>query len=143
MEENFYKIEDVSTKTGFTKRCLRYYEDVGLVIPKRTSGSYRLYSDRDIENLEKIKDLKESLGFSLKQVKEFLFLRTSIIDMFETNNASNADMYMDRLKVQIDFINEKEKSLERVKKRCCEVLEELEDFKRNKSIDGDDINERK
>ncbi|MBV4419624.1 MerR family transcriptional regulator [Clostridium tyrobutyricum] len=143
MEENFYKIEDVSTKTGFTKRCLRYYEDVGLVIPKRTSGSYRLYNAADIENLKKIKDLKESLGFSLKQVKEFLFLRTSIIDMFETNNASNADMYMDRLKVQIDFINEKEKSLERVKKRCCEVLEELEDFKRNKSIDGDDINERK
>ncbi|AND83704.1 MerR family transcriptional regulator [Clostridium tyrobutyricum] len=143
MEENFYKIEDVSTKTGFTKRCLRYYEDVGLVIPKRTSGSYRLYSDRDIENLEKIKDLKESLGFSLKQVKEFLFLRTSIIDMFAANNTSDAEMYIDRLKVQINFINEKEKSLERVKKRCCEVLEELEDFKRNKSIDGDDINERK
>ncbi|MBV4416791.1 MerR family transcriptional regulator [Clostridium tyrobutyricum] len=132
MEENFYKIEDVSTKTGFTKRCLRYYEDVGLVIPKRTSGSYRLYSDRDIENLEKIKDLKESLGFSLKQVKEFLFLRTSIIDMFAANNTSDAEMYIDRLKVQIDFINEKEKSLERVKKRCCEVLEQLEDFKRNR-----------
>ncbi|MBV4430916.1 MerR family transcriptional regulator [Clostridium tyrobutyricum] len=143
MAENFYRIEEVATKTGLTKRCLRYYEDVGLVVPKRTSCSYRLYTDKDIENIERIKDLKDSLGFSLKEVKNFLILRTSIIDMFETDNASDADMYMDRLKVQIDFITEKEKSLERVKKRCCEVLEELEDFKRNRSIDGDELNEKK
>ncbi|MCH4199701.1 MAG: MerR family transcriptional regulator [Clostridium tyrobutyricum] len=133
MKENHYKIEEVAIKTGLTKRCLRYYEDVGLVVPKRTSCSYRLYTDEDIENIERIKDLKDSLGFSLKEVKNFLLLRTSIIDMFAANNTSDAEMYIDRLKVQIEFINEKEKSLERVKKRCYEVLEELEDFKRNRS----------
>jgi len=40
-----YRIEEVAARTGFTKRTLRYYEEMGLVTPAgRSEGNYRLYS---------------------------------------------------------------------------------------------------
>jgi len=41
-EQSLYTIEQVATRTGFTKRTLRYYEEVGLLLPTgRTEGNYR------------------------------------------------------------------------------------------------------
>lgn len=129
MKKNYYKIDEVAKRTGLTKRCLRYYEDMGLVVPKRTACSYRLYTDWDVQNIERIKDLKGSLGFSLKEVKNFLLLRTSIIDVFKSGNTSNIDKYIAQVKLQIGFINKKQEALDRVKNRCCQVLEKLENFR--------------
>ncbi len=68
-----YSIEQVATRTGMTKRTLRYYEEVGLLPPTgRTEGNYRLYSDDDIQRLERIKELRDLLGFSLADIRELL-----------------------------------------------------------------------
>lgn len=68
-----YTIEQVATRTGLTKRTLRYYEEVGLLLPtERTEGNYRRYSEEDIERLERIKNLRELLGFSLNDIRELL-----------------------------------------------------------------------
>src|SRR5215469_3736762 len=48
-----YSIEHVATRTGLTKRTLRYYEEVGLLPPaERTEGNYRRYSEADVQRLE-------------------------------------------------------------------------------------------
>ena len=78
MDEIYYKIEEVAVKTGLTKRALRYYEELELIIPKRTDASYRLYSEEDIENINRIKDLRESLGFCLNDVKVILKLANDV-----------------------------------------------------------------
>ena len=58
-----YTIEQVATRTGLTKRTLRYYEEVGLLLPTgRTEGNYRRYSEEAIQRLERIKNLRESVG---------------------------------------------------------------------------------
>jgi MerR family transcriptional regulator, repressor of the yfmOP operon len=68
-----YTIEQVATRTGLTKRTLRYYEEVGLLPPTgRTEGNYRLYSEDDIQQLERIKELRDLLGFSLTDIRELL-----------------------------------------------------------------------
>ena len=68
-----YTIEQVATRTGLTKRTLRYYEEVSLLLPTgRTEGNYRLYSEDDIQRLERIKKLRELLGFSLADIRELL-----------------------------------------------------------------------
>src|SRR5712691_12503272 len=68
-----YTIEQVATRTGLTKRTLRYYEEVGLLPPtERTEGNYRLYSEADIQRLERIKKLRDLLGFSLADIRELL-----------------------------------------------------------------------
>src|SRR5438270_13129766 len=72
-EQNFYTIEQVATRTGLTKRTLRYYEEVGLLPPTdRTEGNYRRYTESDIQRLERIKKLRDLLGFCLTDIREIL-----------------------------------------------------------------------
>jgi DNA-binding transcriptional MerR regulator len=68
-----YTIEQVATRTGLTKRTLRYYEEVGLLPPTdRTEGNYRRYTETDIQRLERTKKLRDLLGFSLTDIREIL-----------------------------------------------------------------------
>ena len=68
---SFQRIEQVAARTGLTKRTLRYYEEIGLLPPPtRTEGGYRLYSEADVQQLERIKRLKDLLGFSLAEIRE-------------------------------------------------------------------------
>jgi len=72
-EQACYTIEQVATRTELTKRTLRYYEEVGLLPPTgRTEGNYRRYSEADISRLERIKNLRDLLGFSLTDIREIL-----------------------------------------------------------------------
>jgi DNA-binding transcriptional MerR regulator len=66
-------IEQVASRTGLTKRTLRYYEELGLLRPTgRSDGNYRLYSEDDVERVERIKELRDLLGFSLAEIRAFL-----------------------------------------------------------------------
>jgi MerR family transcriptional regulator, repressor of the yfmOP operon len=70
---NLFTIEQVAAQTGLTKRTLRYYEEMGLLSPTgRTEGNYRRYSGEDIQRLERIKKLRDLLGFSLADIRELL-----------------------------------------------------------------------
>jgi MerR family transcriptional regulator, repressor of the yfmOP operon len=72
-EQALYTIEQVATRTGLTKRTLRYYEEVGLLPPTgRTEGNYRRYSEADLQQLERIMNLRDLLGFSLNDIRELL-----------------------------------------------------------------------
>ena len=55
-------------------QTLRYYERAGLVKPKRSRGSIRLYSQRDIDRLRKISRLVDNLGVNLAGVEVILNL---------------------------------------------------------------------
>jgi DNA-binding transcriptional MerR regulator len=69
--ERYWRIDQVAARTGLTKRTLRYYEEIGLLAPPtRTEGGYRLYSEADIEHLQRIKRLRDLLGFSLAEIRE-------------------------------------------------------------------------
>jgi DNA-binding transcriptional MerR regulator len=72
-EKCYYSIEQVATRTGFTKRTLRYYEELGLLLPTgRTEGNYRQYAESDIQRLEQIKKMRDLLGFSLTDIGKIL-----------------------------------------------------------------------
>ncbi|HKO24609.1 MAG TPA: MerR family transcriptional regulator [Chloroflexota bacterium] len=65
-----YRIEEVAARTGFTKRTLRYYEEIGLITPAgRSEGNYRLYSEADVARLQRIKRFKDVLGIPLSSIK--------------------------------------------------------------------------
>ncbi|GCF07505.1 HTH-type transcriptional regulator YfmP [Dictyobacter arantiisoli] len=68
-----FTIEQVASRTGLTRRTLRYYEEVGLLpAAERTEGNYRRYSEEDIQRLEHIKAYKNLLGFSLHDIRVLL-----------------------------------------------------------------------
>lgn len=71
--EGLARIDQVAQRTGLTKRTLRYYEEIGLLDPPtRTEGGYRLYTAADVQRLERIKRLRDLLGFSLAEIREMV-----------------------------------------------------------------------
>ncbi|MFJ5965933.1 MULTISPECIES: MerR family transcriptional regulator [unclassified Bacillus (in: firmicutes)] len=67
------KIDQVAKRSGLTKRTIRFYEEIGLLsAPKRTDGGVRLYSEDDMEELEKVIQAKQVLGFSLQELQAFM-----------------------------------------------------------------------
>jgi DNA-binding transcriptional MerR regulator len=66
------QIGEVANRTGLSLRTIRYYEEMGLVVPSaRTSGGFRLYTDNDVARLQLIKRMKP-LDFSLEETKDLL-----------------------------------------------------------------------
>ena len=72
VSDNYIRIGDMANLFGVTLRTLRFYEDKGLISPKR-EGNTRLYSRRDISRLKLIM-LGRKVGFSLREVKQIMDL---------------------------------------------------------------------
>ena len=53
---------------------LRYYERVGIIEPHRSRGNIRLYSDRDIALLQRVKTLVDAMGVNLPGVEVILHM---------------------------------------------------------------------
>lgn len=54
------KINEVETRVGITKKNIRFYEEKGLVSPKRDeTNGYREYSEEDVMVLQKVKLLRQ------------------------------------------------------------------------------------
>lgn len=70
--DEFERIGELAKQFGITLRTLRFYEDKGLISPKR-DGAMRLYSRRDKARLKLIL-LGRKVGFSLREVKQMLDL---------------------------------------------------------------------
>ena len=72
-EEPYLQIGEVAERTSVTQRTLRFYEEKGLLKPPtRMEGGFRLYSEADIQRVERIKRLQQLLGFSLAEIKEMV-----------------------------------------------------------------------
>lgn len=127
MKDKFFRIEDVASMTGLTKRALRYYEDIDLINPKRTEAGYRLYSESDIERIRKILELKESLGFTLNEIKAALELEEDLKDVFMGNSYSLDILKkaMDMIVEQIKLIEKKQQTLNKVKLKYQDMLAKL------------------
>ena len=54
---------------GLHAQTLRYYERAGLIEPSRSKGKNRLYSQRNIERLMRIRSLTDDLGLNLAGVE--------------------------------------------------------------------------
>ena len=130
MDTKYYKIEEVAIKTCLTKRALRYYEEINLITPKRTDASYRLYCEEDIENIIRIKDLRESLGFCLNDVKVILELEKDFKRIFKEGLKDDImiNKSINLMKKQITSIEEKEISLGKSKEKFKIGLAKLEAF---------------
>lgn len=66
-------IKSVSAATGLPAKTIRYYEDVGLVRPKREANGYRVFSDTDMHKLAFLARAR-SLGFPLESCRNLLAL---------------------------------------------------------------------
>ena len=75
---NSYTISDLAKEFDLTTRAIRFYEDMGLLLPERSGagGRNRVYSPRDRTRLRLTLRAKR-LGLSLSEAKE-------IIDLYDS-----------------------------------------------------------
>lgn len=66
-------IREVAKEFGMTTRTIRYYEELGMLKPKRTESKQRLYSNSEYAKLKLINRGKQ-YGFTLDEIKEMVLL---------------------------------------------------------------------
>lgn len=73
-QEPLHKIGQVSAILDVSLRTIRYYEELGLILPRRTEKGTRLYSDEDIKRLRTALTLREH-GMGLEAVTDLATTR--------------------------------------------------------------------
>ncbi|HET8583513.1 MAG TPA: MerR family transcriptional regulator, partial [Jatrophihabitans sp.] len=69
-------IQQAATATGWSQRMLRYLEQVGVVAALRTPGGHRHYGSRQIERLQKLRELIDAHGLGITDIAFELRMRT-------------------------------------------------------------------
>lgn len=80
---DLYSVTELARELGVTTRTLRFYEDKGLIEPRRV-GTTRVYTGRDRGRLILILRGKR-LGFTLREIREWL-------DLYEADPGQVAQM---------------------------------------------------
>jgi DNA-binding transcriptional MerR regulator len=115
--DGFTRIGELAKKHGVTLRTLRFYEDKGLLTPKR-EGTTRLYARRDVARLKLIM-LGRKVGFSLREVKQML-------DLYDPSGSNTK-----QLKLTLD---KSEKQLGRLEKQRVAIDEAISELTRSIDI---------
>ncbi|HVM70046.1 MAG TPA: MerR family transcriptional regulator [Gaiellaceae bacterium] len=61
-------VGEAAARTGWSARMLRYLETNGLVVPRRTASGYRVYAERELEQLRTLRELRERHGVELDEL---------------------------------------------------------------------------
>ncbi len=108
-------IGEAARRSGLPAKTLRYYEEIGLIVPsgRRTNG-YRDYSERDVRLLRFVQKAR-SLGFSVRQCRELL-------DLYLDQGRASADVKRIALE-RIAEIERKIRELEAMKAALAHLAE--------------------
>jgi MerR family transcriptional regulator/heat shock protein HspR len=75
---------------GMHAQTLRTYDRLGLVIPERSAGGGRRYSERDVELLREIQRLSQDEGVNLAGIKRIIEL-TNQVEALQSRVTEMAD----------------------------------------------------
>lgn len=77
-------IGDVSRRSGLPAKTIRYYEEIGLITPRRSANGYRSFHESDLHKLGFLGRAR-SLGFSIADCRNLLAL-------YENRSRASADV---------------------------------------------------
>jgi DNA-binding transcriptional MerR regulator len=114
--DELFSITELARLLGITPRTIRFYEDRGLVTPRRV-GTTRVYAHRDRARMILVLRGKR-LGFSLRDIKEYL----DLYDV-EPTRIEQIQLLQDKVRARIDQLEDQRRALD-------ETLGELRDIER-------------
>ena len=80
-DEPRYVISIAARIVGVQTHTLRYYERIGIIEPSRSQGNIRLYSERDVTQLRRVKTLMDDLGVNLAGIEVILRMAKQITEL--------------------------------------------------------------
>ena len=113
-DENTYSIADLAAEFCITARTLRFYEDRGLISPRR-EGQNRIYSARDRARVAWILRGKRT-GFSLAEIGDLL-------DLYDLGDGRATQQ-----RVTLQKCRERIAALESQRDDIDHTIDELEEF---------------
>jgi len=114
--DKIYSVTELARDLGVTARTIRFYEDQGLIAPQR-AGATRVYTRRDRARMSLILRGKR-LGFSIKEIKEFLDLY--VVDVTQ----------VEQMQLLLAKVRQRASSLEEQRRALEETLRELKDIEK-------------
>ncbi|GAA0849969.1 MerR family DNA-binding transcriptional regulator [Marinobacter szutsaonensis] len=134
-EKRTFSISELSQEFDVTTRSIRFYEDQGLLKPRRR-GQTRIFSTKDRVRLKLILRGKR-MGFTLAETKELFDLwdetltgnEKQLLKMLEILEARRA-----QLEQQKNDIAQAEMEMDTAEARCREALAELQKKKKEQGL---------
>lgn len=111
MKRKYYKTGELSKIYKLGRDAIKYYEKLGLLNPTRDTNSYRMYTIKDICNLNLIRELR-TLDFSMQRIKEYIENRN-----IETTRKMLLEE-IDLIEKKVEILNSHKESL---KKRLTSI----------------------
>lgn len=115
-ERDLRGIQQIASDLGITTRTLRFYEDRGLIEPRRI-GTTRVYTRREVGRMQLILRGKR-LGFSLREIQEFL-------DLYDAD-----PQHVEQMRRLAQRVSDRVDELEQQKIAIEQTLDELRQIRR-------------
>ena len=117
--ERTYTISQLAREFEVTPRALRFYEDKGLLTPRR-DGMNRVYSHRDRARLQLILRGKR-VGLSLIEIKE-------ILDLYKVDQRAQAQTALKKYKARIIALEAQREDVDAAIEILTGSIKQLETF---------------
>jgi Cu(I)-responsive transcriptional regulator len=124
-------IGEAAAATGLPVKTIRYYEEIGLVRPKRAANGYRAFRQRDVHKLAFLGRAR-GLGFSIEDCR-------ALLDLWEDDGRASAEVkaiaqgHLGEIDRRISDLRAMRATLSDLVSRCagddrpdCPILESLE-----------------
>ncbi len=124
------KIRDAAEKTDLTEKTIRYYEEIGLIVPMRRENGYRDFSEQDVHKLKFLSRARK-LGFSVDDCRQLLSLYS------DRKRASKdvkriAEAHLHEIEVKIHELSKMQETLQFLVMNCkgndrpdCPIINDL------------------
>lgn len=114
-------IGEVSGRSGLPAKTIRYYEDIGLIMPLRDTNGYRAFRTRDLHKLAFLGRAR-ALGFTIEDCRNLLAL-------WEDQDCASADVMIETKIAELGTMHD---TLTRLVEACagdhrpdCPILKDL------------------
>lgn len=123
-------ISEVGKLAGLPPKTIRYYEDIGLITPKRMANGYRVFSSQDLHRLAFLRRAR-ALGFGIEECRALLALYADPTRASAQVKALARD-HLDRVDAQLRELTELRATLSALVASCagdgrpdCPILADL------------------
>jgi DNA-binding transcriptional MerR regulator len=125
-QERLFTISGLAAELDLTTRAIRFYEEKGLIKPRRSSGNHRLYDRRDRARLKLVLRGRR-FGYTLEEIAEMIGPADDPLD--EVGQIERSLVYGERTLKEIarrqDELDELKRDILRVKRRLTTRLQQL------------------